>query len=157
MSDLTDLKDEVRKTFVPFAEARGFEVMPKRHPLFIEFRRATGKTLELFDVQWDKRHRPQFTVNFGRAKLEEAAAAGQSFCASLAREYGRVHPGDELAEWFHLNKTFLQWMTSGRRQYKPSEIVDRLVQLFPEIETFWKTGSVGPHLELLSRGPNRDD
>ena len=66
MSRATPLREAVKATFYPFAQERGF-VREKANPLFVPFRRMAGSMVQVFEIHWDKSHRPRLAVNFGEA------------------------------------------------------------------------------------------
>jgi hypothetical protein len=73
---------------------------------------------------------PLFTV-FPRA----TAQVSPSECS----KGGRLLPRDGpfLRHWFHSKRPWLQVIASGRRFYEPYEVVQQLIDLFPELEAWW--------------------
>jgi hypothetical protein len=82
MSRATPLREAVKATFYPFALERGF-VREKATSLFVPFRRMAGSTVQVFEIQWDKSHRPRFVVNFGEAPSTGIEFFGEHVSAEL--------------------------------------------------------------------------
>lgn len=54
MGPTTELRRELKRTFVPFMAARGF-VLDNRHaPQFQNYRRTVGDRVQLLEIQWEK-------------------------------------------------------------------------------------------------------
>ena len=134
MGKTSELRAEIKRTFVPFAVQRGFVLDQNNAPTFLEFRREAQGTSQYFDIQWEKYGLPRFVVNFG------------------TKERGRLQPrtGALTSSWFRQDRPFLQRIFSANKLYPASQIVSELVKLFPELEEYWVSGKVGPHLRILS-------
>jgi hypothetical protein len=64
---------------------------------------------------------------------------------------GRLHArsGATTASWFRQDKPFLERLLTAQKSYASAQVVAQLIALFPEVETYWRTGTVGPHLRVL--------
>ena len=134
----------MKKGFYPFAEERGFYREKQTNPLFVTFRRTVGSEEQVFEIQWDKYHKPYFVINIGKGNLE----------ANPTTNMGRLQRGSRgsVRKWFGLRRPWLSKLTSGRWRYSPEEVVTELISAFEELERWWRDGSEGPHLELWGRG-----
>jgi hypothetical protein len=157
MTDAHELRELVKARLFPYVEARGFARARSRHPLFTTFRRFVGNNVQVFNVQWDKWGAPRFVVNFG-----EAPKAGVSL-------WGRHIPGDELEPhdcpesgrlqrkrgphlrcWFQTTKPLLEAVRTLERRYPVATVVNMAVAAFPEVEAWWESRTVGPHVYISS-------
>ncbi len=156
MGNTTELRQEVKRRIVPFAEARGFKLDLRYAPQFFEFRRVSGGVLHIFDIQWDKRGKRRFIVNFGMCPSDGVECNGQRLSADLVSPAhcsvrGRLYPGKGslTSSWFRQDKPFLMRLFMRGYLYPPDQVVGQLITLFPELETYWSIGSVGPHLRIF--------
>lgn len=133
------LRDEVKRTFYPFAARAGFERIKGGGPHFTYFRRASGDVIDLFDIQWDKYARPCFVINFGQCALN-----AEQDCPKPCR-LQRKQSGS-MSSWFNLRRPLLEALRSGRLTYTPEEVVGQLVAWFPEVEAWWATRVQGRHV-----------
>lgn len=156
MGTTTDLRREIRAVFLPFAAAQGF-VLDQRHaPTFLEFRRQRDGVVHVFDIQWEKYGRPRFVLNFGTCPAEGLMVNGEQIPAATVMAgwlpvKGRLQPGrgTSVGHWFRQDKPLLRALVSRDKLYPASRVVAELLQLFPEIEAWWATGAVGPHLHVF--------
>jgi hypothetical protein len=77
---------------------RGFACDMRGAPQFFTFRRITPDAVHVFDIQWEKRGRPRFLVNFGQcgaagAMVGDLRIAPQDVSPSSTRLWGRLSPG----------------------------------------------------------------
>jgi hypothetical protein len=150
------LRDAVKNRFYPFAEQQGFARRRSAHPLFADFRRERHGKVQLFDIQWEKYHRPCFVLNFGETQPGDLELNGTRIAAE---EVGPAHcplrgrlqryRGGSLSCWFRLRKPWSGVLTSGTWNYAPDEVVEELVQAFRELEAWWETKTEGPHIDLF--------
>ncbi|HYR05610.1 MAG TPA: hypothetical protein VEP71_02920 [Gallionella sp.] len=156
MGKTTELRREIKRTFVPFVEARGFKMDQRYAPQFLEFRRIVGDELHVFDIQWGKNGSRRFVVNFGKCPSEGVEFHGQiipaeginpAHCASS----GRLQPGKGAAlwNWFRQDKPLLKRLLSREPFYPAQSVIDQLIAMFPEIEAYWEQNEIGPHLRVF--------
>lgn len=159
MGRTTALRQQIARVFIPRAQDLGFTVDRKNGPVFTEFRRIKGDVLHVFDIQWDKYGRPRFVVNFGTCPAAGLDIQGKHFlpreiCAGWTPVSGRLQPGPggAASSWFRQDRTLLQRLVPfGKKEKSPEEVVLQLQKLFDELETYWSTGAVGPHLRVYNR------
>ena len=154
------LREALKARFYPFAAAQGFIKAESTDPHFTLFRRPGGSAVHVCELQWDKYHRPCFVVNFGDAPISGVDVHGTHVAASDIQTYqctslGRLTPRNcaYVRCWFREKKPLLEYLTSGRRSYRPEEVVAQLIALFPELEAWWADRSEGPHLRITRRAP----
>jgi hypothetical protein len=134
------LREVVKHRFYPFAESRGFVRDKSSDPLFTTFRRTHEGAEQVFDIQWDKYHRPFFVINFRSPEGSQAR-----------HKRGRLQRrrGGALGCWFTLRKPLGEILRTGRLKYEPVEVVDQLISYFGEVEEWWSNGAEGPHIYFI--------
>ncbi|MGE0269380.1 MAG: DUF4304 domain-containing protein [Candidatus Omnitrophota bacterium] len=154
MGKTTALRQEITRVFIPRAQKAGFDLDRKNSPVFIEFRRIDGDIVHLFDIQWEKYGRPRFVVNFGTCPAAGMETGGKHYppsevSAGWTPVRGRLQPGrgSTTSNWFCQDRPLWRRLF-GKNLRSPAEVVSLLIKLFEELETFWKTGAVGPHLRI---------
>lgn len=155
MGKTSELRSEVKRVFFPLVESHGFSIDQRDAPTFITFRRTVGESLHVFDVQWDKYGRPRFVVNFGICPASGLHLSGKDIppdqvLAGWAPQGGRLQPrpGASDANWFRQDTPLLARLFSGATLRPAPEVVAQLTQLFPELEAYWSTGTVGKHVRV---------
>lgn len=155
MGKTTDLRREITKTFVPYAQAQGFHVDKKNLPISLCFRRIVESEAHIFDIQWEKYGRPRFTVNVGRCPAAGYEISGQHYAPEAVlpgwtSEGGRLQPrpGFSSACWFRQDKPFLKSLFSRQKLRPAEEVVTELITLFVEAEMWWLSRIRLPHLHL---------
>lgn len=164
MGKTTELRREIKARFFPFAAARGFSLDLRLQPRSAIFRRDAGDRVEMFELQWDKYGAPRFVIHFGACSIEGLDLDGTTMSAEQAlptwcNEFGSLQPrrGFSTRSWFRQDSTWLERLVGRPGLRDPSDVADGLLALFPEIEQYWATGHVGPHLKVWHRdhGPRR--
>ena len=157
MSRATPLREAVKASFYPFALERGF-VREKATSLFVPFRRMTGSKVHVFDIQWDKSHRPRFVVNFGEAPSTGAEFFGEHISAGLLNPaqcpvHGRLQRwrGGTMRTWFQTSKPWAETMRTLKWAHTPEEVAAELIASFAELESWWETKQEGPHVNIWRR------
>jgi len=147
------LRNEVRTTFVPFVRSVGFERVPHRSSLFVDFRRNAGAVVHVLEVQWDKFGRPRFVINYGTCPLAGLDIRGEHFtpsdvCAGWLPDSGRLRPGRgaSTASWFRQDRSLLTTLPLRRRSRAASAVIAEAVHLSGELEAYWRSGVVGEHM-----------
>ena len=157
MGTSTQLRQELKRRFWPLLESQGFTHDESGAPLLVTFRKHTPESTQVVDVQWDKYGKPRFVVGFGQCPAAGIEFRGQR----IPRETmlagwlepdgkgGRLQPrsGSSTRSWFRLDADLFMKLR-GKKSRQPSEVVDELLALFPEVEAWFKDGSIGKHLQL---------
>lgn len=156
MGPTTPLRQEIKRVFVPYLTAKGFAVDTRGAPQFLTFRRVNARAIDVCDIQWEKSGRPRFVVNFGKCGADGVVFRGNRIAPEDIVPYnglcwGRLSPGSGLTTrgWFRQDRPLLERMTCWSRSYTPQEVVSLLTALFAEVEEFWASGRLGPHVRLL--------
>ena len=154
MAKTKPIRDALRANFYPYAFSLGFEVDKQSHPGFVVFRRFTADKVHIFEIQWDKYHRPKFVINFAEAPLEGVEFGGKHFGAKdllpvhcgtyrrLLRDQGRFS-----YRWFQLRRPLVEQVLLLSRNYDPDEIATQVIQRFNELEDWWANKNIGKHIE----------
>lgn len=159
MGPTTELRRELKRTFFPFVQGRGFCIDHRDAPTFTRFRRHTPEAVHLFEVQWEKYGAPRFVINFGTSPPQgleingELHAPERLYVGWLPRN-GRLQPkgGTSSRSWFRQDESLLRrWMPGSRKLRAASDVVDELLHLFAELEAYWNDGTVGQHLRMSGR------
>ena len=160
MGPTTELRRHLKSTFYPFAEARGFRLDNRHAPTITRFRRPTSDAVHLFELQWEKYGRPRFVVNFGACppsglQLEGRQLAPEELFVGWLPGNGRLQPlkGTGSGSWFRQDKPWLGRLLSGARLRPAAEVVEELLELFPEVERYWNEGRRSEHLYLIRETP----
>lgn len=163
MSHATQLRDAVKTTFYPFALERGF-VRGKASSLFVPFRRTIGNKVQVFELQWDKSHRPRFVVNFGEAPSNGCEHLGKHISAEFLEpqhcpDNGRLQRwrGGSMRTWFQISKPWAETLCTLRWSYTPEEVTGQLIAAFAELECWWGTKHEGPHVCVWHSLSGRED
>ncbi len=153
MAPANELRQAIKRRFYPFAEGAGFVRAKSTHPHFTTFRRHRTGVLHVFDVQWDKYHRPRFVLNFGEAPGGDLELHGLRVAAAdiepvHCEPSGRLQRrrGGSMSCWFQLRKPLFEILTTRSARYPPDEVVDQLIQAFGEVEEWWRTKHEGQHI-----------
>ena len=145
------LRDELNARFVPLILKHGF-CGPERlagNATLHYYRKPVGATVQVVSIQFDKRQRPRVTVNFHEEPPEGISilTARSPFTLSQGRLTPR--PGGFTRSWFRADPPF--WLRLlGVRSTTEKKAVTELLDLFGEVEEWFKTKSVGPHLSVWS-------
>ena len=149
------LRRALKERFYPLIAESGFVRDKRPHPLFTGFRRHRDGKVHVFDVQWDKYHRPYFVLNFGEAPLGDVELNGIRIPAD---EVGPAHcplngrlqryRGGALSCWFRLRKPWIATLTSGKWNFRPEEVADEVSYAFQELEEWWASKTEGPHVYI---------
>jgi hypothetical protein len=158
MARSSELRQVLQERFYPFADQQGFVRSKSSHPHFMVFRRQREAVIHVFDVQWDKYHKPRFVINFGAALATSMDAAGTPVPAehvnpsdcTIVRRLQRQR-GGSMGCWFQLRKPWLEVLRSGALSYSPAEAVDQAILAFAEVEAWWATRVEGPHVYIWHR------
>jgi hypothetical protein len=150
------LRDAMKERFYPFADRQGFVREKAAHSLFTAFRRQRNGKVQLFDIQWEKYHRPYFVLNFGEAPVGDLAVNGTLIAAENVRAAdcplgGRLQRrrGGSLGCWFRLRKPMGAVLLSGVVNYRAEQVADEVIEAFQELEAWWESKVVGPHVHVF--------
>ena len=155
MARATELRGVVKASFYPFAESQGFVRVKSRNSLFTQFRRARPDALQVFDIQWEKCGGPSFVLNFGEYAVAGVDPAEIAHVDPFEAYPGRYRPGGRLQHsrgpfgWFGLRKPWREALKSLTLRYRPDEVVQQVMDCFPEIEAWWAHRQEGPHIEII--------
>lgn len=156
MPSTKELRKALKSIFYPHAQSLGFEVDPRRQPQFVDFRRFESNVIHVFDIQWDKYHRPKFVLNFSEAPLGDVEFGDRQIqpkdiCTAHCGSFNRLQRsrGGGLSNWFQTRRPLLEQVTSFKRNYEPEEVAAQVVLYFDEIEDWWSEKSIGPHIQEL--------
>jgi hypothetical protein len=157
----TVLRREIKTRFFPYAAARGFRVDLRLQPTSVIFRRPAGVRMEMFELQWDKYGSARFTIHCGACSIEGLEINGRKTPAEEAlptwcNEVASLQPrgGSGTRSWFRQDSTLVDRLIGRPALRNPSEVVDELLALFPEIEQYWAAAKIGPHLRIWRRDPS---
>ncbi len=156
MGRTTELRREIKQRFIPMVISKGFTADNRYAPNFLGFRKVTAEAVYVFDIQWEKYGSPRFVINFGKCSGKGVISHGEfvppaEVTPAQTPFMGRLQPkrGGGLSCWFRQDRLLWEWALSGKRFYSASEVVTKLIELFPEVETYWSTGNIGPHIHAL--------
>ena len=139
MGRTTELRQAIKRDFVPFLRDKGFTLDMSDAPRLYTFRKIDSDVVLECAVQWEKYGSPRFILNFSKRGSSGLIASGR-----LAPSQRRT-----LAGWFRQDRPWLKRLISSSKLYPPERVVAQLIALFGEVEEFWKSGRIGPHMRLL--------
>jgi hypothetical protein len=139
MGRTTALREAIKRDFVPFLRNKGFVLDMQDAPRLYTFRKTHSDVVLECSVQWEKYGSPRFVLNFSKRGPEGLITSGR-----LAPSKGRWTEG-----WFRQDRPWLQRLVTFSKLYPPEKVVAQLKTLFVEVEDYWKSGTVGPHIHLL--------
>lgn len=153
MGITTQLRQELKRRFYPVALDAGFKLDTSLQPEMIVFRRTSNSRLHVFDIQWDSHRKPRFIVNFAEALEHVSDTSGRklefaSTCSYHCRPILRLQRrrGGSFSCWFQLRKPLLEQVLSFHREYTPGQVVDQLIDRWPQMEEWWNTKCIGQHV-----------
>ena len=156
MDIITEIRREIEQTFVPHVLARGFVIDRSEAPDSLKFGRSCAGDVQMFDIQWDKHGRPRFTINFASCPPTGLSIGGKHYAAKDVGagwhgvSHGRLQPTTGLKQsWFGPDEPVLAGASPSAGRQTPGELVGVLLGLFPELEAYWASGAVGPHMWLM--------
>jgi hypothetical protein len=117
----------------------------------------TPERIYVCDIQWEKYGRPRFVLNFGSCGRQGVVCHGKEvvpadITASATPWRGRLMPGpsSSISSWFRQDRSLLQRFWKGSSLKPPDEVIGNLVDLFPEVEDYWNSGTIGKHIHVLT-------
>src|SRR5262249_27217771 len=144
---------ELMRRFFPHAESHGFMRDDSDAPLAYHFRRFTSQEVDVFSLSWDKYGRPMFHITFNDAPISGVTVRGVHIAAQGIRPQDPSFPlslqrrrGPHLRSWFQLRRPFLERIKSWKPEYTPAQVVDAVLSAYPEMEAWWTSGTIGPHV-----------
>ncbi len=153
-----DLLGALEARFIPVLLAKGFKQFPlegeenkspemKTAFPFGYMKRQKGGDLHLLEIQFDKHGAAKFVLNFGVVPrggislpwihLEQDKAS----VSALPDAY-RLYQKRSRMKWF--SASFFASLFN--RESRIGKVVDDVIALYPEIETWFASGSVGLHM-----------
>jgi hypothetical protein len=54
----------------------------------------------------------------------------------------------DMDTWFQLRRPLFNRVRAGKREYTADEVVDQLLEYFPEVEKWFETKQVGSHISM---------
>jgi hypothetical protein len=163
MGPTTELRREIKRCFVPLMISKGFALDLRNAPQFVAFRKMTPDAIRVCDIQWEKRGRPRFVINFGKCgragvNFHGRRVAPEDVMPSCMPVLGRLAPGrhSTVGGWFRQDRSLIGAIVHRSSLRPPAEVVAELLALFHEVEDWWATGSVGAHLRMTPSRGSRD-
>jgi hypothetical protein len=155
MGRTTELRREIKSTFVPYVEEKGYVCSMKNAPSFIDFKKITNNEVWVFDIQFEKYGSPRFVVNFGKCSADGVELNGihytqNEIIPSLTPGFGRLQPGrtGSTGSWFRQDKHWLIKIFTSTKQRPAREVVNQLISMFSELEQYFEKGTISEHLRI---------
>lgn len=162
LSPYRRLKAAVKSLLVPYILSRGFqedtrklgEEAPSGHQSF-RFLRWQNNNLELLEIQFDKYRRAAFAIEFGIVPPEGVYYYGYHYpqekayvCISLRA--ARLTPS-RICKLKRFALPLLK--IPVLRNPSPERVVQRAIELFPQVETWLRQGVKGPNVYVMPESP----
>ena len=145
------MRSLIRSQFLRYLEGHGFEEDDGREQIF-GYRRRLADRHDLVEVQFDRGHRPKFILNFGKVDGNGLIDAygrhveAENTKIFLLVEQGRLNAFSKpefLEHWFGP-----RWWSVGSTEVMAMAAVQRLIQLFPQVDNWLVDGRLGPNLRI---------
>lgn len=156
MAKAKSIRDALRSTFYPHATKLGFEIDKRWQPQFVVFRRLAADKVDIFDIQWDKYHRPKFVINFSEAPLDRVEFGGKFIDTKdlMVAHCGTFHrlvrdQNKFFYRWFQLRRPLIEQVLKLKRNYEPDEIATQVIDRFSEVEKWWEKKIIGKHVQIF--------
>jgi hypothetical protein len=160
LGSTTELRRALKATFLPYASDRGFVIDARRQPVSTIFRRRAQRRVEMFEVQWEKYGRPRFALRFGTCPAEGLWITGvlqqpDETLPTWCPDAGTLQPrrGTSTRAWFRQDSSVVLRLLGRPALRPPADVVSELLALFPELERYWTSGAIGPHIRLWRLNP----
>jgi len=153
------LREAMERRFFQHLESLGFMRDNRRLPGLICFRRRTAAAMQIIAVLFARRGRPGFFVQFTEAPLNGIEYAGDHlapddiFPGNFALLRGWLIPA-RGKRWFRLDQPLWRRLVLRHRS-NPDPLIERLLQLFPEVVAWWADKAKRDHLLILPPLPPR--
>jgi hypothetical protein len=153
MSKTADLRNELKKRFFPLLESRGFIIDKSEQPVFTTFRKHVGNKTYTCSLQWEKYGRPRFLISIGTCTGEGVTHHGRHIGPEAVhpndtQDFAYLKPlaGVSTSSWFRQDRGILKSLLTGVKLDPSNIVVDQLIALFPEAETYFEKGIAGKHV-----------
>ena len=149
---LNDVQDRLIKLFTE----DGFDIYPltseekKSKEMKIAFpfgrlKRKQGEKLEIAEIQFDKYGKLKFIINFGvvpenGVTLPWTHISQQDADVAALSEAYRLYSSSIWSAWFSVG-----WLAQKNVE-NVKKTVDKAINLYPEIENWFSTGTMGKHM-----------
>jgi hypothetical protein len=154
--DAKGFRNVVKQRFFPYLESKGFE--RKSDSMCTTFRRVSAERIHIIQLRWDKYGKPCFSISFGETPNMTVHTADGIVppdsvepCHSEALGYlnrKKAAGSFGMDTWFQLRRPLFNRLRTGKREYTADEVVDQLLEYFPEVEKWFETKQAGPHISM---------
>lgn len=135
----------MKSDFYPYVADKGFNRL-KATSLFVPFLRSEDGDNQYFEIQWDKYHRPSFTINFGESSGDINKEDNHDWIYS-----GRFQKNGLFKRWFTQYRFRLFGLFSIAGKHSPVSVVEEVKSNFCELEFWWERKQIGPHLDVWKK------
>src|ERR1039458_5782656 len=152
------LQTALKARFFSHVEFIGFVRDNRQEPRLVCFRRMTKTAMQTFVLLWATRGRPGFWIQFAEAPLSGIDYSGKHhpaediFPGNFALPRGWLVPA-RGKRCFRLSSFWRRLIS--RRGDDASALVERLLELFPEILAWWENKAKSEHLIIFPPRPPR--
>ncbi len=155
IGDTKSLRNVVKRRFFPYLKSKGFE--HTSNSMCTTFRRASAERIRIIQLRWDKYDKPCFSISFGETPniplhTPDGTVSPDSVepCHSEALGYlnRKKGAGFGMDAWFQLQRPLHNRIRTRKREYTSDEVVDQLIEYFPEVEKWFETKQAGPHISM---------
>lgn len=158
MGTTTELRREIKSRFFPYVEQLGFKFDEREAPTFWIFRRTAVDTAQLFSIQWEKYGRPRFRLDFGSCSIDGLALPGKQIALADVHPHWlsdcltlKPRTGFFASDWFRQDRGAMRKLLGAEPLRSPAEVVDELMRVFTEVESYWSYGAAGKHIRHWPR------
>ena len=155
MGATTELRRALRARVFPYLFARGFAADLRNQPTSTVFRRPVRNRVLVLGVQWEKYGKPRFVVHFGTCpaeglRFQSGVCCAEDMLPTWCPDSGILQPRRGLSSrsWFRQDSTLVERLLGQPPLRAPDDVVDELIAVLPELEHYWTSGEIGPHVRL---------
>jgi hypothetical protein len=156
MVSSTPLRRALQSTLVPFLRERKFRYDRRNGPQVLDFRRVQDRQLQFLEIQWEPHDRPRFKLSFGCTSAAGVICHGEYVAATeigpgQAGAYVCLYPrgdGSSTRHWFRQDRPLLSALLHRQRMAPPQEVVQDVIRLYPEVESYFDQRELGLHCHL---------
>lgn len=156
MGKTTELRSALKQRFFSLLEAKGFSCDTKDSPQFYTFRKILNDKICVLDIQFDKYGEPKFALNFSSGRADDIIPNDGNLSANTVCVYNFKNRGRlKSASQIRLSQAELSWFSQdlgiieklmGKKPKSADQVIDDLLNIFPEVEDFFEQGKIGKHL-----------
>jgi hypothetical protein len=141
------LQAAVSARLVPALRSAGFDGPSTidGRALLVEYKRRSATGTQVVSIQFEKRYRPRFVLNF-HVEPTEGMKRVISQGGTVMRGTLKTKRGPYTSSWFRADRPWWQRAFLLKRDTVENEAVELCLSLLPEVELWWARPSSSAHI-----------